>query len=191
MTPSLALTTALAVAAVLLSLWAPDLVAVPPRPAAPSASGRELAGERAVARAARRERGPLPRARRAGRRRHLPHRRRGAFRLREPRGRGGARRRGGELLGRAFLEVVRPDYREHARRFYEDQRQQGIPNTYCEFPMLGREGEDLWVGQRAQLVSEDGRFAGLQAVARNITERKLVQQAIAASGTRTPKAKSD
>ena len=34
------------------------------------------------------------------------------------------------------------------------------------------------MGQRAQLVSEDGRFAGLQAVARNITERKLVQQAI-------------
>ena len=85
---------------------------------------------------------------------------------------------GGKLLGRAFLEVVRPDYREHARRFYEDQRQQGIPNTYCEFPMLAREGGDLWVGQRAQLVSEDGRFAGLQAVARNITERKLVQQAI-------------
>jgi PAS domain S-box-containing protein len=84
----------------------------------------------------------------------------------------------GKLLGRAFLEVVRPDYREHARRFYEDQRQQGIPNSYCEFPMLAREGGDLWVGQRAQLVSEDGRFAGLQAVARNITERNLMHQAI-------------
>ena len=84
----------------------------------------------------------------------------------------------GKLLGRAFLEAVRPDYRDEAQRFYEDQRQQGIPNTYCEFPMLGREGEDLWVGQRAQLVSEDGRFAGLQAVARNITDRKLAQHAI-------------
>jgi two-component system sensor histidine kinase/response regulator len=85
---------------------------------------------------------------------------------------------GGTLLGQVFLDLVRPDYREHARRFYEDQRQQGIPNTYCEFPMLASEGGELWVGQRAQLVSEDGRFAGLQAVARNITERKLVQQAI-------------
>jgi two-component system sensor histidine kinase/response regulator len=85
---------------------------------------------------------------------------------------------GGTLLGRAFLDLVRSDYREHARRFYEDQRQQGIPNTYCEFPMLAREGGELWVGQRAQLLTEDGRFAGLQAVARNITERKLVQQAI-------------
>ncbi len=84
----------------------------------------------------------------------------------------------GELLGRGFLDVVRPDYRDEARRFYADQREQGIPNTYCEFPMVTRAGEDLWVGQRVQLVTEDGRFAGLQAVARNITERKLLQEAI-------------
>jgi two-component system sensor histidine kinase/response regulator len=85
---------------------------------------------------------------------------------------------GGTLLGRAFLDVVRADYREEARRFYEDQRQQRIPNTYCEFPMVTQAGEDLWVGQRAQLVVEGGRFAGFQAVARNITERKLVEAAI-------------
>ena len=85
---------------------------------------------------------------------------------------------GETLLGRAFLDVVRADYREEARRFYEDQRQQQIPNTYCEFPMVNRAGEDLWVGQRVQLVSEEGRFAGFRAVARNITERKLVQEAI-------------
>ncbi len=84
----------------------------------------------------------------------------------------------GELLGRGFLDVVRPDYRDEARRFYADQREQGIPNTYCEFPMVTRAGEDIWVGQRVQLVSEGGRFAGLQAVARNITERKLLHQAI-------------
>ena len=41
-----------------------------------------------------------------------------------------------DLLGRRFLDVVRADYREQARRYYEDQRQQGIPNTYCEFPMI-------------------------------------------------------
>jgi PAS domain S-box-containing protein len=84
----------------------------------------------------------------------------------------------GELLGRPFFDVVRPDYREGARRFYADQRAQGIPNTYCEFPMTTRGGEELWVGQRVQLLTEDGRFAGLQAVARNITERKLLQEAI-------------
>ncbi len=83
-----------------------------------------------------------------------------------------------ELRGRAFLDLVREDYREQARRFYEDQRAQGMPNTYCEFPMRTRDGRDVWVGQRAQLVVEDGRFAGLQALARDITERKLLQQTV-------------
>ncbi len=83
-----------------------------------------------------------------------------------------------ELLGRPFLDVVRPDYRDQARRFYEDQRQQEIPNTYCEFPLVARGGEDRWVGQRVQRLAEDGRFAGLQAVARDVTERSLLQQAI-------------
>ncbi|MFI5377649.1 MAG: PAS domain S-box protein, partial [Candidatus Rokuibacteriota bacterium] len=84
----------------------------------------------------------------------------------------------GELVGRDWLLLVRGDYREQARHYYQDQRRQGIPNTYCEFPMVARSGEDVWVGQRAQLVSPDGHFAGLQALARNITERKLAQEAI-------------
>jgi two-component system sensor histidine kinase/response regulator len=84
----------------------------------------------------------------------------------------------GELLGRHFLDLVRPDYREEARHFYEDQRAHGIPNTYCEFAMITRAGDELWVGQRAQILSERGEFAGLQALARNITERKLAQQTI-------------
>ena len=83
-----------------------------------------------------------------------------------------------ELRGRPFLELLREDYREQARRFYEDQREQQMPNTYCEFPMRARDGRDVWVGQRAQLVVEDGRFAGLQALARDITERKLLQQTV-------------
>jgi PAS domain S-box-containing protein len=82
------------------------------------------------------------------------------------------------LVGRPFLDLVRADYREEARRFYEDQRQQGIPMSYCEFPAATPAGEDVWLGQRAQLVTQQGRFAGLQAVARNVTERKLLQQAI-------------
>jgi PAS domain S-box-containing protein len=84
----------------------------------------------------------------------------------------------GELLGRDYLDLVRPDYRDEARRFYDDQRAHGIPNTYCEFAMVTRAGEELWVGQRAQVLSENGAFAGLQALARNITERKLAQQTI-------------
>jgi len=83
----------------------------------------------------------------------------------------------GELVGRCFRDWVREDYREVARRFYDDQREQGIPNTYCEFAMVTGAGEEIWVGQRAQLTEEDGRITFL-AVARDITERKRAQEAL-------------
>jgi two-component system sensor histidine kinase/response regulator len=82
------------------------------------------------------------------------------------------------LLDTGFREWIRPDYREQARQFYEDQREQGIPNTYCEFPMVSRAGEEVWLGQRVQLALEGGAFAGFLAVARNITERKRAEQAL-------------
>ncbi len=78
------------------------------------------------------------------------------------------------LVGASFLDVVRPDYREEARRFYDEQRRLALPNTYCEFPVVTRAGEELWLGQRVQLV-EGG---GLQAVARDVTERRRLQEAI-------------
>jgi PAS domain S-box-containing protein len=84
----------------------------------------------------------------------------------------------GDLLGRDFRERVRPDYQEKARRFYDDQRQQGIPNTYCEFPMVSRSGQELWLGQRIQLAFEDEQFTGYLAVSRDITDRKLLEQAL-------------
>jgi PAS domain S-box-containing protein len=83
-----------------------------------------------------------------------------------------------ELLGRHFRDRVRPDYQDQARQFYDDQRRQGIPNTYCEFPMVSRSGQDVWLGQRVQLAMENGQFAGFLAVARDITDRKLVEQAL-------------
>jgi PAS domain S-box-containing protein len=81
----------------------------------------------------------------------------------------------GELLGQEVFGLIRPDYREQARRFYGDQSSQRIPNTYCEFPSEpgGRGG----VGrQRVQLVTEGDTVIGFQALARNITDRKRAEQ---------------
>jgi len=33
------------------------------------------------------------------------------------------------LRGGRLLNLVRADYREQARRFYDDQRAQGVPNS--------------------------------------------------------------
>jgi PAS domain S-box-containing protein len=81
-----------------------------------------------------------------------------------------------EIVGQDMFELVRPDYRDEARRFYHDQSSQRIPNTLCEFPFINRAGEEIWVGQRVQLMVEGDEVAGFQALARNITDRKRAEQ---------------
>jgi len=81
-----------------------------------------------------------------------------------------------EMIGQDVFELIRPDYREQARRFYGDQSSQRIPNTYCEFPFSSLKGDEVWVGQRVQLVMEGEVTTGFQALARNITDRKRAEQ---------------
>ncbi len=57
--------------------------------------------------------------------------------------------------GRPYLDFIRPDYREQAAAFYNDQYAQRIPNTYCEFPILTAAGE-TWLGQSVLLVIDRG-----------------------------------
>ena len=77
-----------------------------------------------------------------------------------------------ELVGRHYLDLVRPDFREAAEKFYRRQLVKKIPNSYLEIPVLTSEGREIWLGQNTQIVQEGGRFVGFQAIARDITERK-------------------
>jgi PAS domain S-box-containing protein len=76
-----------------------------------------------------------------------------------------------ELLGRHFTELVRPDYRERLVALYQHQSDQRSPDTYIEFPAIAKDGTEVWIGQHVQIVLDGDRLVGLQAVARDITER--------------------
>jgi PAS domain S-box-containing protein len=83
-----------------------------------------------------------------------------------------------ELIGKDYLDLIRPDWRQDADRFYRLQLAEKTPNTYYEFPVVTKGGEELWMGQNAQLVMEGDLIVGFQAVTRDITERKQVEQAL-------------
>ena len=89
-----------------------------------------------------------------------------------------------ELVGMSFLELVRPDSRLDAGRFYQHQVSHQIPSTYYEFPTVSADGEEIWLGQYVQLILEDGQIANIQAVARDITARKHAEDALRASEER-------
>jgi len=81
-----------------------------------------------------------------------------------------------ELLGRRFIELIRPDARAAAERFYGWQFVRKTPSTYYEFPTVTKDGAEIWVGQNVQTLVENDRVVGFHAVTRDITERKLAEE---------------
>ncbi|MBI5464402.1 MAG: response regulator [Ignavibacteriales bacterium] len=81
-----------------------------------------------------------------------------------------------ELIGRRYLELIPAYYRAQTLRFYLEQRASMKESSYFEFPTIARDGREIWLGQNVQLLREEGRIVGWQAVARDITERKRVEE---------------
>ncbi|MFZ6028988.1 MAG: histidine kinase N-terminal 7TM domain-containing protein [Chloroflexota bacterium] len=84
-----------------------------------------------------------------------------------------------ELVGQRFLRVIHPDARHRVQRFYTRQVVSKTLNTYLEFPLIGADGGEIWLGQNVQIILKDGEVIGLQALARDITERKRFEDALA------------
>ena len=87
-------------------------------------------------------------------------------------------RTGEELYQEHYLELIRPDYREKTNAFYISQYMEKIPNTYFEFPLIKKNGEEIWLGQNVRLQKEGDRITGFLAVARDITKQKRAEEAL-------------
>jgi diguanylate cyclase (GGDEF)-like protein/PAS domain S-box-containing protein len=89
-----------------------------------------------------------------------------------------------EIIGKQYTIVIRPDMRDEAMKFFGRQFVKRIQNTYSEYPMLTKNGQDVWFGQNTQLIVEDDNVTGFQVVARDITERKRIEEALQESEKR-------
>ncbi len=89
-----------------------------------------------------------------------------------------------ELIGKHYPAFIRPDMRDDAIKFFGRQFVKGIQNTYSEYPILTKEGHEVWLGQNTQLIVKDGHVIGFQAVSRDITDRKRMEEALRESEER-------
>ncbi len=87
-----------------------------------------------------------------------------------------------EVIGRRFTEFIRADYRPAILQHYYQQTSGGVPTSYVEFPAVSKSGQEVWLGQNAWLVFDaNGHYTGMQAMARDITERRRVEDALRAA----------
>jgi PAS domain S-box-containing protein len=77
-----------------------------------------------------------------------------------------------EVIGKHFTDLIAPESRLSAKRFYAIQFQRRTRNTYFEYAFYTKHGKRIDVGQNVQLILQDGEVIGFQAIARDITERK-------------------
>ena len=82
------------------------------------------------------------------------------------------------LLGMRFSDLVAPGHRREVARFYARQLAERQPTSYFEFPIRAADGSVFWIGQNVQLIEEEGAPVGVQAVARDVTERRRVMDAL-------------
>jgi PAS domain S-box-containing protein len=89
-----------------------------------------------------------------------------------------------ELLAMHYLELILPAHHEHVRGSLERQFRDRIPNTHLEFAAAAKDGTVIWIEQNTQLIVEQSRVTGFQAIARDVTERRGAQEALAESERR-------
>ena len=53
-----------------------------------------------------------------------------------------------------------------------------MQRSHSEYPVITKEGHELWFGQNTQLIVEDGNVVGFQALARDITERMRAEESL-------------
>jgi PAS domain S-box-containing protein len=80
-----------------------------------------------------------------------------------------------EIIGKHYLELIHPVYKERVEEFYRTQFAERTPDTYFEIPILTKQGETVWLGQNVQIVMDGDTVKGFRAICRDITQRKRAE----------------
>ena len=84
-----------------------------------------------------------------------------------------------ELLGRHYLDLVAPSWRERVQQFYGRQIRERIVTSFHQHPVVRKDGSEMWIGQTLQLIFEGEKILGTMAVARDVTRTKELQDELA------------
>lgn len=81
-----------------------------------------------------------------------------------------------EVYNMQYIDVVREDFKKRVGAFYIKQVRDKRESTYLEFPLENKHNQEIWVGQKVQLIYKDGEYDGILAIARDITEIRRIRE---------------
>jgi diguanylate cyclase (GGDEF)-like protein/PAS domain S-box-containing protein len=88
-----------------------------------------------------------------------------------------------ELCAMSMEQLLSPDSLERSRQMAGRRREQGTPTTY-ELELIARDGRTVPLEVNSRPIHRDGRLIGTAGTARDITERKQMEEALRASEER-------
>lgn len=82
-----------------------------------------------------------------------------------------------ELVGRKFMEFISEEYKEEVKAIYVKQIQnEEYASSNYEYTVVRKDGSYVWLSQNTIAIMEDGQLKGFTSIARDITERKLMEK---------------
>ncbi|WP_162523799.1 PAS domain S-box protein [Flavobacterium sp. LMO8] len=81
-----------------------------------------------------------------------------------------------ELLGSHFSDFIRDDFKNTVSKFYSDSISETDEFEILEFPIIKKNGDEIWVSQKVTIKRDENDVAsGFSCIIRDITTTKLIE----------------
>jgi len=83
-----------------------------------------------------------------------------------------------EVVHKNVIDFIVPEHHEGLFKFYQNQYHKKIDETYYEYRIKDKQGNERWVGQKTNLIYDNGKIKGFYNIARDITDRRNISEAL-------------
>ncbi|GAB6144441.1 response regulator [Desulfocicer niacini] len=81
-----------------------------------------------------------------------------------------------EIIGRKYLEFIRPDFTVKVKTFHQHQIKEKVEKLYTEIPVMSKRRKHIWLAQQSQLLMRGDEVIGFQAISRDITQTRQLEK---------------